>query len=242
MIRSDTIHWHAHVRGSNDPLGQESIKNELHIHSIPNQETYELIKQSDGVIDDHIYFVDGEDSGSANINITMDNDSKLYVLGVPSGDTSGKTISYNSGVYIQNGILYGAAWNDYAEYREIKEKIEAGRVVCETGKGDLILATERLQPGANIVSDTFGFAIGYTENCRTPLAVSGRVLAYPFEEREEFAAGDPVCAGPLGTVSKMSREEVREYPDRILGTVSEIPNYDKWNETEVKGRIWIKVK
>ena len=61
---------------------------------------------------------------------------------------------------IQDGVLYGAAWNDYAEYRESKEAIKPGHVVCETGKGDLVLSSKRLQPGANIVSDTFGFAIG----------------------------------------------------------------------------------
>jgi hypothetical protein len=27
----------------------------------------------------------------------------------------------------------------------------------------------------------------------------------------------------------MTREEIREYPERIIGTVSEIPNYDIWH-------------
>ena len=138
----------------------------------------------------------------------------------------------------------GAAWNDYAEYRICNELSEAGRVICENGDDTLSLATKRLQSGANIVSDTFGFAIGKTAEAQTPVAVSGRVLAYTYEDRSEFAAGDPVCAGPGGTVSKMSRIEVREYPDRMIGTVSAIPNYDIWGEKGVKvnNRIWIKVK
>ena len=41
----------------------------------------------------------------------------------------------------------------------------------------------------------------------------------------------------------MSRREARKYPDRIIGTVSELPTYEKWGDnTQVNGRIWIKVK
>lgn len=140
--------------------------------------------------------------------------------------------------------VYGAVWNDYAEYRQTKKHIQPGYCVIETGKGDLIKSSKRLQPGANIVSDTFGFAIGETEQTKTPLAVSGRVLAYPYEDRNSYQAGDPVCSGPNGTISKMTREEVREYPDRIIGTVSEIPDYEIWGTGNVKvnNRIWIKVK
>ena len=142
------------------------------------------------------------------------------------------------------GQVYGAVWNDYAEYRRTKKYVQPGYCVIETGKGDLIKSSERLQPGANIVSDTFGFAIGETEQTKTPLAVSGRVLAYPYEDRDSYQAGDPVCSGPNGTISKMTREEVREYPDRIIGTVSEIPDYEVWGTGNVKvnNRIWIKVK
>lgn len=142
-----------------------------------------------------------------------------------------------------SGRLYGAAWNDYAEFRECITTFEAGQVVCENGDDTLSLATERLQPGACIVSDTFGFAIGETDIADCPIAVSGRVLAYPYEPRESYKAGDPVCAGPGGTVSKMTREEVREYPDRMIGTVSAIPKYETWGQDNVpvNGRIWIKV-
>ena len=141
------------------------------------------------------------------------------------------------------GKVYGAVWNDYAEYRNTIN-IKPGQCVIETGLGDLVQSTKRLQPGANIVSDTFGFAIGKTEQTKTPIAVSGRVLAYPYEDRDSYQAGDPVCSGPNGTISKMTREEVREYPDRIVGTVSEIPEYEVWGTGNVKvnGRIWIKVK
>ena len=168
--------------------------------------------------------------------------SKIYVAGVTSSGAS--TLYCNTSVYCSGSVLYGAAWNDYAEYREVNETIEPGRVVIETGKGDLVLATERLQPGAEVISDTYGFCIGETVKSKTPIAVTGRVLVYTLEDRNSFAAGDPVCAGPNGTVSRMTRDEVREYPDRIIGTVSEIPSYDTWGAGNVKinNRIWIRIK
>jgi len=99
-------------------------------------------------------------------------------------------------------------------------------------------------PGAQVVSDTFGFAIGENDECKTPLAVSGRVLVYPYRNRYEYHAGMAVCSAPNGTVDIMTREEIKEYPDAIVGIVSEIPQYEEWGEKPVKvdGRIWIKVK
>ena len=182
---------------------------------------------------------------STNIPATT---SKIYVMGTTAtGSTSNTLRVYaNSSVYCSGSVLYGAAWNDYAEYRQTTEKIEGGRVVVETGRGDLKLSTERLQPGANVVSDTFGFAIGETKKAKTPLAVAGRVLVYTFEDRYSYEPGDAVCTGPNGTVSKMTREELWKYPERIVGTVSEIPEYDIWESGDgplkVNGRIWIKVK
>lgn len=141
------------------------------------------------------------------------------------------------------GKVHGAIWNDFAEYRK-SDETQAGYVICECGDGSLIRSSKRLQPGAEIISDTFGFAIGETDECKTPVAVAGRVLAYPYEDWWTFEPGEPVCAGPNGTVSKMTRREVRKYPDRIIGIVSELPTYEYWgvNRIPVNGRIWIKVK
>lgn len=161
----------------------------------------------------------------------------------PNSGTSYEA-QYNTDVTISNyGVLMGAAWNDYAEYRE-SDCQESGRVICENGDDTLSLATERLQPGAEIISDTFGFAIGKTNKAQTPIAISGRVLAYTYEDRNSYKPGDAVCAAPGGTVSKMTREEIREYPERIIGTVSAIPKYETWGtgNVPVNGRIWIKIK
>lgn len=140
--------------------------------------------------------------------------------------------------------LMGGLWNDYAEFRE-SDELEPGRCVYEVGDDSLTRTTERLMPACNIVSDTFGFAQGETDKAKTPIATAGRVLAYTYEYRDTFKPGDAVCSGPNGTVSKMTREEIREWPDRIVGTVSCVPTYEYWgenNQVKVNGRIWIKVK
>lgn len=146
--------------------------------------------------------------------------------------------------YLYATKIYGAVWNDYAEYRQTHHKVRPGQCVYEKGDGSLAISYERMMPGANIVSDTFGFAIGETNECKTPLAVSGRVLAYPYESKETYNPGDAVCSGPNGTISKMTRAEIRDYPERIVGTVSEIPTYEVWGSGNIKvnGRIWIKVR
>ena len=175
-------------------------------------------------------------SGGLNIKNTTASSSKTTGALIVAGG-----VGVGGKVYADQ--VYGAVWNDYAEYRE-SDVIEPGRVICENGDDTLSLATERMQPGANIVSDTFGFAIGETDKAKTPIAVSGRVLVYPYEDRNSYKPGDAVCAAPNGTVSKMTREEIREYPERIVGTVSAIPSYDTWgaDNVAVNGRIWIKIK
>ena len=168
--------------------------------------------------------------------------SKIYVSGVSS--TGASTLYCNTSVYCSGSVLYGAAWNDYAEFRNTKEEIEPGRCVAENGDGTLSISTNRLIPGCDVVSDTFGYAIGKTDIATTPLAMTGRVLAYPYEDRDSYKPGDAVCSGPNGTVSKMTRKEIINYPDRIIGTVSEIPTYDTWGagNVSVNGRIWIRIR
>lgn len=134
--------------------------------------------------------------------------------------------------------------NDYAEYREQIDIIEPGYCVASTDEGKVFKTTKKFQACDGIVSDTFGFSIGETEQYRTPLAIAGRVLAYCEGNRYDYHAGDTVCAGPDGKVVKMTREEIKEYPDRIIGHVSEIPEYEIWGDKEIKvnGRIWIRVR
>lgn len=182
-------------------------------------------------------------SGKANL-IFKSWQSIGFVDGCPTTN-AGMTVTINTRTGVLRGNkLWGAVWNDYAEFRE-GDTVESGRCVIEVGNDTLITSTERMMSGANITSDTFGFAIGETEQAKTPIAVSGRVLAYPYESREEFKKniGRPVCSGPNGTVSIMTDEEYRNKGYCAIGTISAVPDYEEWGTGKVKvnGRVWIKV-
>ena len=181
------------------------------------------------------YRVSASDTG--NLVVQLGDDTNCNFIIENSAGTVYSTIN-NRGVS-------GAIWNDYAEYRE-SDITQPGRCIIENGDDTLRLSTERLQRGAEIVSDTFGFAIGETDTCKTPIAASGRVLAYGYEDREQFKShiGYPVCSGPNGTVSIMTDEEEQLYPSRIIGYISAVPDYEIWGTGNVKvdGRIWIRIK
>lgn len=205
---------------------------------------------------------DRQKAGSIAIstNVTNNNYTKenTQILKIKGFDDQGnyKALNTNISVY-DTGLSYddngsgiitgrkvrGAVFNDYAEYRQSNEK-DPGLCVIETGKGDLIKSTQRLQLGANIISDTFGFSIGQSEQYDTPIAVCGRVLAIPADPISLYTPGAAVCSAPEGKISVMTREEIKEWPDAIIGYVSEIPTYEVWGTDNIKvnGRIWIKIK
>lgn len=187
------------------------------------------------------YTTDLVNSTTENMYIVSDNNIYFYT-------NCNTYANKKTSVYINtSGVLYGAAWNDYAEYRIYSdEEIPYGKCVVEVGDDTMRLAEKRLEPGTAICSDTFGFAIGETEESQMPIAVSGRVLAYPFEGREVFAKniGKPVCSGPNGTVSLMTDEEYQKYGYCCIGTISAIPEYETWGTGNIKvnNRVWIQVK
>ncbi len=240
------------------------IQNVRTVNIIPDgNKTYLVIEDpTDDDILNKRYTITGELSFSPETSLTQDADLTPGMFNIKENNTLKQSVlitgfdrsqnlvlgNGNTTKDGDNGVLVatkvrGAVFNDYAEYRESLVK-EPGRCVIETGYGDLELSTKRLQLGGNIISDTFGFSIGETDKAETPIAVCGRVLAYPYENRYKFTAGAAVCSGPNGTVSLMTREEIREWPDAIIGYVSEIPEYKEWgtNKIQVNNRIWIKLK
>lgn len=196
-------------------------------------------------------------SSTLNITNTVD--------GIKQGNSSDATNGFNSdytgtyygdtrasiytkgGIYAEKNIIaarvFNAVFNDYAECRSTIG-LAPGHVVIDQDDGSLACSSKRLQPGAQVISDTYGHLMGQTENATTPIAVAGRVLVYTYQPRENYHAGMAVCSAPDGTVDIMSRAEICEYPDCIVGIVSEIPDYEIWGSDNVKvdGRIWIKVR
>lgn len=226
-----------------------------------SQEEYDALVTSDSLDPKAIYMTEAASGGNTNeLKTYIDNNFLKLSGGTVTGvttftDTTASTSTTTGAVKISGGLgvagniyanqVYGAVWNDYAECRESNEFIDAGYVVKENGDDTLSLADGRLIYGCSIVSDTFGFMIGETEKAHTPIAVSGRVLAYPYENREVFRhnIGCFVCSGPNGTVSLMNKEEVWNHPEAIIGQVSAVPDYEYWgNNVKVNGRVWIKVR
>lgn len=184
--------------------------------------------------------------GGHSTYVQINNSSKQvpeFVCLVDQNNATTAALAFNAW---QGIALTGLMSADYAEY--CKSTIsEPGRCVKMSDNETFILSTSRLERGCEIVSDTFGMSIGKTEEYNTPIAASGRVLAYPYEDRELFRThiGWPVCSGPNGTVSLMTEEEEEKYPSRIIGTVWGVPDYESWGtngRAPVNGRVWIRVR
>ena len=187
-------------------------------------------------------------NGNEKSRIWTDNE---YTSGIGPNyrvyNTSG-TCLRSSRLWAMGEAITSAVWNDYAEYRESDDQTP-GYVLIEVGDDTLTKSTKRLQPFAGISSDTWGFAQGETDKAKTPIAVSGRVLVYPYQDRNKYKPGQCVCTAPGGKVDIMRRWEEILFPSRIVGVVSCVPEYEEWGSGEfgdrprvkVDGRIWIKV-
>lgn len=191
-------------------------------------------------------FVNATRLSPTELNIPLNNDTKYYVVSY-ANNSNNQSNTYihndnvnNRGVYITGkGVLNGGAWNDYAENRKCVLGAP-GHVVCENGYGELELSSYKLQALPYVISDTHGMCIGPEGEQYKPVALSGRVLVYTKEK--DLKVGDVLCAGKNGYAERMTRQEIINYPDRILGVVSEIPTYPIWNDVEINGRIWITIK
>lgn len=242
-------------------LSQEEYNSLAAAGTLDPKAIYMTEAANGGNTDELKIYIDNADTTTLNSAKTYSDNNFLKlsggtVTGVTTfTDTTASTSTTTGAVTIAGGLgvagdiyanhVYGAVWNDYAECRESNEFIDAGYVVKENGDDTLSLADGRLIYGCSIVSDTFGFMIGETDKAHTPIAVSGRVLAYPYENREVFRynIGCFVCSGPNGTVSLMNKEEVWNHPEAIIGQVSAVPDYEYWgNNVKVNGRVWIKVR
>ena len=207
----------------------------------PNREGLET-EEGEDVFADKLIVGDVDTTGT-------DTETRYYILCQPNVDSGSdyrtvkkfqmKNNKEDVGIYVSSkGIMHGAAWNDYAEKRRVLSLANPGDVVCENGDGTLSLSEERLQACPYVVSDTYGFVIG--EDKDVPLAVAGRALVKVSDEH--VSVGDCLCAGQDGKAYVMSRPEVMAYPDRILGIVTEVPDYDEWNGVKINNRVWIKIK
>ena len=155
------------------------------------------------------------------------------------------TNNINAAGTITGSKVYNAVFNDYAEYRLCKESIEPGYIVTEDRDNcdHVKLCTSCLgEADMFVVSDTYGQCMGVAANS-VPVALSGRVLVH-CDPRYNYVVGDYVGCDDHGRARKLMRLEAHEYPERVLGRVSSIPNYEYWGteNVAVNGRIWVNIK
>lgn len=202
--------------------------------SITNEAGDEIPANRLTTISKNISDLDSEDLHKYYILCQRDDDNVIY-----------KFTLDDLGIFINGrGIMQGAAWNDYAEIRRFSGDLPLpGQIVCDMGDGTIQLSKEKLQACPHVVSDTFGSLIGgQLDDDKVPIAVSGRVLVSVYKVGE-LEIGDCICAGRNGLGEKMTRQEIANFPERIVGTVCEIPvGYTKYEDIDIKGRVWINVK
>ena len=69
--------------------------------------------------------LDGTATNATNIYSSAST-SKAYILGTTTASSANHATVYNASVYTSGSVLYGAAWNDYAEYRICNENFIPG--------------------------------------------------------------------------------------------------------------------
>ncbi|GHU69506.1 hypothetical protein FACS1894184_13650 [Clostridia bacterium] len=171
--------------------------------------------------------------------------TNLAVLPVTRNTTAPTgTTRYNCEGYLYATRLYGSVYQDYAECRKGVTASEhtPGRWYRDEN-GTLHDKKPGRYSNAFIMSDTFGQLIGVSDENSIPVALSGRVLAY-VDNKAELKSGDVLGTSKRnrGALSKLNRLERILHPEWIVGTVSEIPSYPKWNGIRVDGRVWVNVR
>jgi hypothetical protein len=140
--------------------------------------------------------------------------------------------------------IHNAVWNDVADFQKIIDEAIPGKCYYDTLEGAKI-CNERCQKSViGILSDTYGIAVGNRgDDDHAPFAIAGWTLAYVDDICEP---GDPLTCNETGNLSKMSIDEIRNYPERIVAIYKKPEKEELWGTLEnkifVNGRHWVKVK
>lgn len=142
---------------------------------------------------------------------------------------------------ISGGKVYGAVWNDIADFLEVPDDtiIEFGKVYTRS-KDKVEQTTKVNQKAIGIASDTFGLSIGKKgKGKEIPIALGGWVLAY-VDKVYDF--GTELVATKNGGLTKASLITSMFRSNRVVAIFDRKEEMKEWNGVEVKGRHWVKVK
>jgi hypothetical protein len=190
----------------------------------------------------------GNVSTSGATSFVLGNSSKV-AAGFYTGTTAPtNTNRLNFDGYLYGTRVYGAVWNDIADFVEVDEdfKGKPGKVYFRTDKGLVREAAERAQRGClGIYSDTYGLSAGGDSSKKQiPLAVGGWALAYV---RGKVRVGDALVSGPEGYLVKATLWDRLFHSERILAIYDRVEKELTWpanheNSVVVDNRVWVKVR
>lgn len=141
--------------------------------------------------------------------------------------------------------VWNAVWNDYADFQQLSDRLEYGRVYYDTAEGAKICSQRCQLSVIGVATDTFGHAVGQGANPghEVPIAVAGWVLAFV---DKEYPCGTPLTNDAQGGLTEMTIEEKRLYPERLVAIYKKIETKEFFgtinNKISVNGRHWVKVK
>lgn len=156
-------------------------------------------------------------------------------------------VTFNDGLTttsdVQFGTVYGAVWNDIADFLEIDAdtEIEFGKAYVRFPDGTLAKSKEYMQKGVmGIASDTFGFGVGQKPEGtpQLPIAIGGFVLACV---DKIYDPGTPLTCAFDGSLTEFLQVNKREFPERTVAIFDRVEKNPVWNGVNVKGRHWVKV-
>ena len=186
----------------------------------------------------------GTGAGQPSISrVQLDPTTGGTIGGVPNNAAAATSLLISGDIKATR--VWNAVWNDIADYQLLADELVFGKCYMDTKDGALICSQRCQMSVIGIASDTLGFGIGAGANPgrEVPIAVAGWVLAYVDKEYE--------CCTVLtnledGSLTKMTREEKLEYPERIVGIYKRKEMDANWGpagrQIQVNDRHWIKVK
>ena len=156
----------------------------------------------------------------------------------------------NGGLVVHGGIkgakVYNAVWNDFVDRIPVDDDciLEYGKCYCFDGEKYTQTSSYMQGNIIGIHSDTFGFECGYKGKTKElSCSIAGFVLAYV---DNDYKPGTPLTCAPNGFLTKISDEDKREYPERIVALYWKPESERYWgtinHKVLVKGRKWVKVR